>query len=75
MEKNKIKNCHYCLKIRPRKNNLCTISKKNIENPRSYSCEYFLVDDCAIRLDELILSKTEDEADIRLFHFDQLEMC
>ena len=73
---NKFKKCHYCLKIRPRRKNLCTVHNKNIENPRSCSCENFLVDDCAVRFDETLLSKNEDEADIRLyFSMNQLEMC
>ena len=38
------KTCHFCLYIRPNKNNYCIIQSEKIKEPKSHSCEYFSLD-------------------------------
>jgi len=38
------KTCHFCLYIRPNKNNYCIIQSERIKEPKSHSCEYFSLD-------------------------------
>ena len=39
-----VKKCHYCLYIRPNRNDYCIIQSERIKNTKEHSCEYFSLD-------------------------------
>lgn len=45
------KDCYHCVHIRPNKKNLCSQSRKIIEDVHNYCCDLFKEDDWITRLE------------------------
>jgi len=60
------KNCFNCIYIRPRKGNFCRVVNKKIADVQNFVCDSFNVDTWAIRLEEKMADKKDDDGSKRL---------
>ena len=54
------KNCYHCIYIRPKRGNMCSISKEKIANINTYFCENFKTDIFLQRMEESLDKKDDD---------------
>lgn len=58
-----IKNCHFCLHVRPKRNDLCSVHRIFIADIHSHTCSEFKLDECMVRiLAEEVKSEDEGES-------------
>ena len=62
------RNCYHCVYIRPRKSNLCVISKKKINDIQTFICDNYKIDTVIQRIEEA-MDKKDDDGSKRLIYW------